>query len=662
MRWWWIATICCALRAVEGVPCTDDATQHCPACEFKDGHLLIHAHSLMDFNFHCAMDKATGQCGCRSHANGAKSLELHGHVVQLSLGSLDATSTASSDETDAETAIDGLGRDDFDMSAQLAFREALAPALHISAAQLLIVGVKSTMSSAVSASVLRRRRLLPQEGGIVVRWKFLQSTDVYGAGRERVSDVTEVAEELALPNSPAVVAIAAEFRSKMCETAQYESRCRFLAARGFTCCTFTDTLVSDGDGPERGNATYCELAALVSTAGRRSPIFKHLQQAQDVCKKAPVVAGCFWQYDQFRRRQYSHRFESHECTNGLPRGNCVVSLRSAQVAHEDQDWEAFGPGEESKSMSSYAVWDGDWAAGEAGFRFTNWDKAVNNVHVDYMCNADGLAKLPGQYTCHYRNTKGHAGNGVLEHRFSAKECERPDADSGIGWMVWHDKTWVAAPELQMRFVQLAFVSGNPVSDLALEQAAEIQKRQMVGFPAYFTNFLHFKAQRMVVWNGDGSHVTTLKALDSGSMHLVSHKNVDDVKPVCVTRIPAADRANEVLMKRTFDPLQDPRYDHVLPKQAVYEGREMSLFSVRFVERDCTNGVPAGNCVVGIRKAFGKAGWDYNWKAFGPNEQTYPGGPKGAGMSWMSHLLPSDLKSGSSFLVEVAASYVCDKAG
>ena len=77
-------------------PCADDPTQHCPACEFVDGHLVIHAHSAKDFNFHCAKQPDTELCACKSHTNGVKSLEMHGKVVHLSVGSKNAEPTVSS--------------------------------------------------------------------------------------------------------------------------------------------------------------------------------------------------------------------------------------------------------------------------------------------------------------------------------------------------------------------------------------------------------------------------------------------------------------------------------------------------------------------------------------------------------------------------------------
>ena len=112
-------------------PCADDPTQHCPACEFVDGHLVIHAHSAKDFNFHCAKQPDTELCACKSHTNGVKSLEMHGKVVHLSVGSKNAEPTVSSDEVDGDTVLEGLSREQFEQDAQQSFKEALAPRLGV---------------------------------------------------------------------------------------------------------------------------------------------------------------------------------------------------------------------------------------------------------------------------------------------------------------------------------------------------------------------------------------------------------------------------------------------------------------------------------------------------------------------------------------------------
>jgi hypothetical protein len=870
------------LASVAAVPCQDDPTQSCPACEFEGGHMVIHAHSAKDFNFHCAKVKDTEICACRSHADGVKSLSMNGKTVPLSVGAKHAAPVLSSDEVDGETELEGITRPHFEAAVQEDFLAALAPSLGVRSDALLIVAVKET-------AVSLRRRLLPATVvGITIRWKFVLPVDAYGAARAKVADVAEVAEELAEANNNAIAEVVARFQGSLCKrcgasrggacstcapshglkmrcamphsmfcealafggrkvrvccpsqadiclgrakarpgcpvstcpksrsctgsnplcalagfsqyrcgrrsrlgcawgapkthscwgwtpvcaSAQYEARCRFFAARGqkcwwtspdlttpaptpdpcqdFTpkrsCATYASAVVSDGkergrmnyctlarttatrrrswgadaaincgrscgvcapkdvstpapggggagtaacvdvkpqqvakcdlfrtdivnDGEEKGKLTYCALAKLADNVGSRrrawtrdakancaktcgvcvaktcqglahpaclaakrdtkrcrslakkygcfveldggcsggshpaceaakhdptkcalqahigciwataknslkvesdansnseraypivvrhqcvhssrtkntkwpltaigcqfgrirgSPVFPTLELAKKACSRAPFVGGgqgcagvraanlascadptkaapgktagfvvcaafapygtpaeaccadtdnnqlekscakyaaapgmcaqafnnanrrrrnfghdtrancqksckacttskacfptCFWQYDQFRRRQYSHRFAAHECTNGLPRGQCVTSLRSASASNTDSDWEAFAPGEASKGKGSYGIWDGNWDAGGAGFRFTNSDSPIDIVHVDYLCNDESSTKMPGQYSCMFEGKKPSSGTGVFEHKFTAKEC------------------------------------------------------------------------------------------------------------------------------------------------------------------------------------------------------------------------------------------------
>jgi hypothetical protein len=338
-------------------------------------------------------------------------------------------------------------------------------------------------------------------------------------------------------------------------------------------------------------------------------------------QQANVTTGELFRY---------HKFLPSECVDavtgerGLPQGRCMVALRRT-AACMSYDWAAQGPGEKQGSLFT----EGKGAEGDCerpGGAAVSWTAVASDarceredVAVDFLCGSK-TDPLPSTFTS--------CGRKQSVPRFKARRRRaKMFAVTFVGAECTHG---VPRHNVHKCFASLhraragadSSVSKNDRWSVSLDRARVRHFGKQLSFDIQADYLCDIESRTNAIRAGSGERARPL---------LIT---------VCHTL----------------------RYDHVLPKQAVYEGRDMSLFSVRFVERDCTNGVPAGNCVVGIRKAFGKAGWDYNWKAFGPNEQTYPGGPKGAGMSWMSHLLPSDLKSGSSFLVEVAASYVCDKAG
>ena len=102
-----------------------------------------------------------------------------------------------------------------------------------------------------------------------------------------------------------------------------------------------------------------------------------------------------------------------------------------------------------------------------------------------------------------------------------------------------------------------------------------------------------------------------------------------------------------------------RYDHLKERAWVHNKAAYTRLSVRFKDSECTNGAPVGNCIVGIRSAVASTGWDYDWRAFGPEDEMRPG-VKGAGMSWLTHLTVEQLKAQKDLGIVASASYACDQ--
>jgi hypothetical protein len=335
-----------------------------------------------------------------------------------------------------------------------------------------------------------------------------------------------------------------------------------------------------------------------------------------------------------------HRFEAEECKNvisgeeGLPQGDCMVSLRRTESCLA-YDWAAQGPQESHRSLYGSVggdckgmVWstrqrllfrDGDCSMAKGAA--VSWNRAESgdkeckftDVKVDYVCS-DSNPALPKKAFTSCRSRK----ESRLQRRGSARRRR--------------------AGFTSVKFTAAECTSGLPP---ATGECFESLHRARSGSETGALRNDRWQVGR------------------EGVKHFGYNMNHDiRADYMCGLEL-------NILRLRSGSPLSTTictrtSVDHVEAAAEIIGGVALSRLHSQFKESDCTNGLPQGHCVAGIRESYGNHGWDYGWRAFTSDEVAWEGGSKGAGMSWLSHLHPKELATATDLKVRASVSYLCDQ--
>lgn len=341
-----------------------------------------------------------------------------------------------------------------------------------------------------------------------------------------------------------------------------------------------------------------------------------------------------------------HRFTKSECTNivtgkpEMPTGSCVVALRRT-AACLGFDWAAQGPRESQRSIygagkddckgvvrstrqgavhhrgdcsraaGAAVSWSADLEAGDA-------QCADADIAVDYICG-DASSPLPPSYT-----SCGHSRREQLV-KFQQHGTRRRRA--GFAHARWQRVGSDCTHGLPQGKAGQCFEALHRARS-GVEQSSSRNDRWSVRR----SGMRYFGKERSFDLRAD-----YLCDLDERENLLRTEAG----KPLTVTVCEAS------------------RYDHLKEDAWAHNKAAYTRLSVRFKDSECTNGAPVGNCVVGIRSAVAASGWDYDWRAFGPQDDMRPG-VKGAGMSWLTHLTAEQLKAQKSLGIVASASFACDQ--